>query len=258
MVPDPSKTSLGFEYFCTEGDALWTMPDEELVALATREIERVGLARSADVYDGCVVRVPKAYPIYDADYRGHLAAVREFVDGLENVKTIGRNGLHRYNNQDHAMVTGLLAVRSLLTGEKHDLWAVNTDQEYHEAVTEETRDAGARIDDAMGWAFARVDRRAYGIASGVVAAALLFVATLVLVLKGGDVVGPNLQLLAQFFPGYEVTLTGSFVGLAYGLVAGFAGGWLFALLRNAALFLSRALLYKQAERVLVQRMLDYL
>lgn len=257
MVPDPSKTSLGFEYFCTEGDELWTMPDADLVALATREIERIGLARSADVYDGCVVRVPKAYPIYDADYRGHLAAVREFVDGLENVKTIGRNGLHRYNNQDHAMVTGLLAVRSLLAGEKHDLWAVNTDQEYHEAVTEETRDA-ARIDEAMGWAFARVDRGAFGVASGVVAAALLFLATLALVLKGGDVVGPNLQLLAQFLPGYEVTLGGSFIGLAYGLVAGFAGGWLFALLRNAALFLSRALLYKQAERVLVQRMLDYL
>ncbi|MCS6926164.1 MAG: NAD(P)/FAD-dependent oxidoreductase, partial [Candidatus Binatia bacterium] len=110
MVPDPTKTSLGLEYFCTVGDALWSMSDAELIELGKREIDRIGLARYEDVEDGCVVRVPYAYPIYDAEYRDYLALVRTFVEGLANVQTIGRNGLHRYNNQDHAMLTGMLAV----------------------------------------------------------------------------------------------------------------------------------------------------
>jgi protoporphyrinogen oxidase len=101
MVPEPGRSSLGLEYFCDEGDALWTTPDSELIALASREVETLGLVRRADVVDGCVVRVPKAYPIYDTDYREQLAVVREWVDGLENLQTIGRNGLHRYDNQDH-------------------------------------------------------------------------------------------------------------------------------------------------------------
>src|SRR5262249_22890107 len=114
MVPDSSKTSLGLEYFCNEGDDLWSLPDAELVELATREIERIGLARRHEVSDGVVVRVPRAYPVYEGRYRMHLAAVREFVDSFENLQTIGRNGLHRYNNQDHAMLTGLLSARNLV------------------------------------------------------------------------------------------------------------------------------------------------
>ncbi len=136
MVPDPTKTSLGLEYFCTEGDAIWNTPDAELVELGKRELEHIGVVRAADVEDGCVFRVPKAYPIYDAGYADSLATVREFVDGLDNLQTIGRNGLHRYNNQDHAMLTGLLAVRNLLEGERNDLWRVNTEQEYHEEVSD--------------------------------------------------------------------------------------------------------------------------
>jgi protoporphyrinogen oxidase len=132
MVPDPGKSSLGLEYFCTEGDELWRMDDARLIELGTRELERMGLVAARDVEDGCVVRVPKSYPVYDSEYEEALAAVREFVDGLENVQTIGRNGLHRYNNQDHAMLTGMLAVRNLLFGERHDLWAVNVDGDYHE------------------------------------------------------------------------------------------------------------------------------
>jgi protoporphyrinogen oxidase len=134
MLPDPSKTSLGLEYFCTEGDSLWTMADADLIALGKQELERIGLARAADIADGCVFRVPKSYPIYDANYRQHLATLREYVDSLENAQTIGRNGLHRYNNQDHAMLTGVLAVRNLMLGQQNDLWSVNTDQEYHEEV----------------------------------------------------------------------------------------------------------------------------
>lgn len=134
MVPDPTRTSLGLEYFCSEGDALWRMPDADLIDLGKREIERIGLARAADVEDGCVTRVAKAYPVYDTTYRDHLDVVRGFVDGLTNLQTIGRNGLHRYNNQDHAMLTGMLAVRNLIRGERHDLWSVNTEPEYHEEI----------------------------------------------------------------------------------------------------------------------------
>ncbi|MGH7820939.1 MAG: NAD(P)/FAD-dependent oxidoreductase, partial [Candidatus Binatia bacterium] len=134
MVPDPAKTSLGLEYFCNEGDDLWTMPDAELIALGKREIERIGLAREEDVEDGCVFRVAKAYPVYDSDYADYLAVVRSFVDGLENCQTVGRNGLHRYNNQDHAMLTGMLAVENLTNGHRNDLWSVNTDAEYHEEM----------------------------------------------------------------------------------------------------------------------------
>src|SRR5207344_1110504 len=114
------------------GDELWTMTDRDLVELGKAEVERIGLARAEEVEDGCVVRVPKAYPIYDSGYAEHLAVLRQFVDGLDNVQTIGRNGLHRYNNQDHAMLTGMLAVRNATLGERNDLWSVNADEEYHE------------------------------------------------------------------------------------------------------------------------------
>jgi len=139
MVPDPARTSLGLEYFCSEGDELWRMPDSELVDLGKREIERIGLARADDVEDGCVARVAKAYPVYDATYREHLDVVRGFVDGLANLQTIGRNGLHRYDNQDHAMLTGMLAVRNLTRGERNDLWSVNTEPEYHEEIRQADR-----------------------------------------------------------------------------------------------------------------------
>ncbi|PYQ32694.1 MAG: FAD-dependent oxidoreductase, partial [Acidobacteria bacterium] len=113
MVPDPSKTGLGLEYFCTEGDALWRSTDEELVALAIREIAAIGLASAGDVAEGHVVRVPKAYPIYDSNYREHLDVLKTFLAEFANLQTIGRNGLHRYDNQDHAMLTAMLAVRNV-------------------------------------------------------------------------------------------------------------------------------------------------
>ena len=135
MVPDPTKTGLGLEYFCNEGDGFWTMSDTELIDLAKKELAQIGLARPDEVLDGCVFRVPKAYPVYDVEYREHLATVKEYVTGLENFQTIGRNGLHRYNNQDHAMLTGILAARNLALGERNDLWNVNGDAEYHEEMS---------------------------------------------------------------------------------------------------------------------------
>src|SRR5262245_41258903 len=125
MVPDPTKSSLGLEYFCTEGDALWRLSDAELIELGKRELDRIGLVSQSDIEDGCVFRVSKAYPIYDSEYRSYLETVKNFVRGLENYQTIGRNGLHRYNNQDHAMVTGMLSVRNMILGEHNDLWSVN-------------------------------------------------------------------------------------------------------------------------------------
>ena len=132
MVPDPDTTCLGLEYFCTEGDHLWSQPDAEILALARRETVTLGFAGEGDIADGTVVRQKKAYPVYDADYRSHVDALRAFLSGFANLQMVGRNGLHKYNNQDHAMLTSLLAVRNVL-GEKHDVWAVNTEEEYHEA-----------------------------------------------------------------------------------------------------------------------------
>ncbi len=137
LVPDPGKSCLGLEYFCFEGDGLWTMADEDLVALATREIGELGLADPSRVFDGTVVRMPKAYPIYDAEYSEHLDNVREQVDMISNLHLVGRNGLHKYNNQDHSMLTAMMAVWNM-EGASYDIWAVNTDFEYHEEQHLET------------------------------------------------------------------------------------------------------------------------
>ena len=257
MVPDRGKSSLGLEYFCTEGDALWSRPDAELIRLGRGELERIGLARADEISDGCVFRVPKAYPVYDAEYREHLDTVRAYVDGLENLQTMGRNGLHRYNNQDHAMLTGLLAVRNLEGGDRHDLWSVNTEPEYHEEVGVTAADTEA-LEGRITEIFPRLDGVALGVATGVMSGALLFLATLILVLKGGPVVGPTLGLLAQFLPGYRVTLAGSLVGLFYGALVGFLLGWGFAVLRNVVLLFSLAALRRRAKRQLLERVLEFL
>jgi len=131
MVPDPETTCLGLEYFCFEGDELWEASDSELIELGKRELGALGLADPDDVADGAVVRMRKAYPVYDHGYDEAVAAVREFTDGLENLQLTGRNGMHRYNNQDHSMLTAMLAARNILGG-RYDLWNVNVEQEYHE------------------------------------------------------------------------------------------------------------------------------
>jgi protoporphyrinogen oxidase len=135
MVPDANYCGYGLEYFCFEGDGLWTMADADLLALAKRELQQVGLAAAEDVVDGCVMRQPKAYPVYDDDYKRHVDLIRQALDArYPNLSLVGRNGMHKYNNQDHAMMTGMLAARNILAGEKkYDLWAVNEDCEYHEA-----------------------------------------------------------------------------------------------------------------------------
>jgi hypothetical protein len=260
MVPDPAKTSLGLEYFCTEGDELWQMADEDLIQLGKLELGRIGVAQPSEIEDGCVFRVPKAYPIYDSEYREYLTVVREYLATLKNVQTIGRNGLHRYNNQDHSMLTGMLAVRNITLGETNDLWSVNGEQEFHEEIREkiDLEPALETVKDAIAQAFLKLDRLALGISTGTIAGLVLFIATIALVLKGGAVVGPNLQLLEQYLPGYSVTWPGSVLGLAYGFATGFTAGWIFAFLRNIAVFLALAVMQQRAERVILKKLLEFI
>jgi protoporphyrinogen oxidase len=128
----PGTTCLGVEYFCFEGDDIWEVPHDEAVALATDELARIGLVDPARVVDGVKIRVPKAYPMYDESFSDDVAVIRSYLDTFENLKTFGRNGLHRYNNQDHSMWTAVLATLNLTAGRDFDVWSVNTEAEYLE------------------------------------------------------------------------------------------------------------------------------
>src|SRR5581483_1480915 len=125
-------TCLGVEYFCFEGDDIWEMSDAAAVALATDEMARIGLIDPTKVIDGVKVRVPKAYPMYDSHYERCVAVLREYIARFENLQTCGRNGLHRYNNQDHSMWTAILAALNIVDDASYDVWSVNTEAEYHE------------------------------------------------------------------------------------------------------------------------------
>ncbi|ANY19176.1 UDP-galactopyranose mutase precursor [Tsuneonella dongtanensis] len=138
MVPDENMACVGLEYFCFEGDGLWSMADEDLVKLATDEMEILGLVDPKKVKGGAVVRQEKAYPVYDETYAANVAAMRhELEEKHPTLHLVGRNGMHRYNNQDHAMMTAMLTVENILAGERvYDTWCVNEDAEYHEAGDE--------------------------------------------------------------------------------------------------------------------------
>jgi protoporphyrinogen oxidase len=143
MVPDPSLSCLGMEYFCFEGDGLWSAADADLVALATSEVGKIGLVNAGDVIDACVVRQAKAYPVYDDAYRENVQAVRaELETRFPTLHLVGRNGMHKYNNQDHAMMTAMLTVRNIVAGRRlFDVWNVNEDAEYHEEGVEGAKEA---------------------------------------------------------------------------------------------------------------------
>jgi protoporphyrinogen oxidase len=143
MVPDPAIACVGLEYFCFEGDGLWSSADADLIELAKKEMAILGLCNPDDVVGGAVVRQEKAYPVYDDDYATHVAAMRaELEDRYPTLHLVGRNGMHRYNNQDHAMMTAMLTVRNIEAGSRvYDIWCVNEDAEYHESGTEGERAA---------------------------------------------------------------------------------------------------------------------
>jgi protoporphyrinogen oxidase len=138
MVPDPSLACVGLEYFCFEGDGLWASSDADLIALATKEMAALGLCNPHDVVGGAVVRQEKAYPVYDDAYAANVQAMRAELEArYPTLHMVGRNGMHRYNNQDHAMMTAMLTVRNIVAGNRvHDVWQVNEDAEYHEAGDE--------------------------------------------------------------------------------------------------------------------------
>jgi protoporphyrinogen oxidase len=145
MVPDQTKTCLGLEYFCFEGDGLWTSDDTALIALATRELAQLGICSAEQVFDGVVVRQQKAYPVYDDAYQAHVDVIRDYLHShLPNLHLAGRNGMHKYNNQDHSMMTALLVARNIATGSDLDPWKVNADAVYHEDIRAGERDTTGR------------------------------------------------------------------------------------------------------------------
>jgi len=227
------------------------MADEKLMELAKQEISTLGFAHPNEVEDGRVVRMPKAYPVYDGTYREALQTIREFLDTLENLQVVGRNGMHKYNNQDHSMLTAMLAVENIL-GSHHNLWEVNADQEYHEEVTSEEVQrrkelaileatqphvptavpALSSAETSLVQTFSRMDKLGFATALGAVSGLGIFLATLWLVVKGGATVGPHLELLGEYFLGYTVTMSGAFIGAGYCFFWGFLWGWLFVYIRN--------------------------
>jgi len=145
MVPDQSKTCLGLEYFCFEGDGLWTMDDTALIELAKGELAQLGICSATEVFDGVVVRQQKAYPVYDDTYQSKVETIREYLsEHLPNLHVAGRNGMHKYNNQDHSMMTALLVARNIATGSSLDPWKVNADAVYHEDIRAGERDLSGR------------------------------------------------------------------------------------------------------------------
>ncbi len=213
------------------------------------------MVQVTDVEDGTVVRMPKAYPVYDQTYHKNLMTVRRYLDKFSNLQTIGRNGLHRYNNQDHSMLTAMLSVENIL-GANHDLWDVNADQEYHEEYKEIPSEPSIS-DEALARTFDRMDKVSFATAVSSISGLLILVATLWLVIKGGEVVGPNLQLFGQYFIGYSVTIKGAFIGMGYGFLWGFLFGWLFAYLRNLSLGFFIYRVKRKAELLSFRDFLDH-
>jgi protoporphyrinogen oxidase len=262
MIPDPSRTSLGLEYFLWENDAEWSWSEARLIELGIRECAQIGLIDPGDVEDGTVVQMKKAYPIYDQWYHTSLAMIRQYLESFANLQTIGRNGLHRYNNQDHSMLTGIYAARNI-AGEQYDVWAVNTEQAYHELsreadATARDRLVPTRVVPVVGAlrpaptallevAFAPLDPLALGVAVGTVGGVGLFLATAVLLLQGERIVGPTLALLGQYLLGYKVTWSGAFLGLVEAGVGGFMLGAVGAWLRNVGMAAYASLLKRHAE-----------
>jgi protoporphyrinogen oxidase len=271
MVPDASRTSLGLEYFLWDHDPEWSWPQERLIELGIRDCVRIGLIDPSEVEDGTVVRMQKAYPVYDHAYQKHLATIRAYLGGIANLQLIGRNGQHRYNNQDHSMLTGVYAARNI-AGAAYDVWSVNVEQEYHEeGVAREAAAAGRAVptavrpepavepmspDQVVEAAFARLDPVALGASVGAVAGVVLFLATASLLVQGGVLVGRNLSLLSYYFWGYSVTWQGALRGFVQAALGGFGLGYVVASLRNWGVSAYASLLRRRAEAEASRDLLD--
>ena len=260
---DASKTSLGLEYFVQEGDELWSADDAFLLDLGAAELERLGLIDRDRVVDGTVVRMPKAYPVYDHAYRGALSEIRGFLEALPDLYPVGRNGQHRYNNQDHSMVTALYAARNI-AGADHDLWDVNVDKEYHEEKRKDAAGTDAvvgrlvpstaqrrSLEQTLRRAFARYDARALGVAVGTVSAGVVLALTAMALIRGGD--PQPLSLLGEYVIGYRVSWWGAGLGAIALGAAGFVYGYVLARLINKMIDWEETLLKR---RLQVARTLD--
>jgi protoporphyrinogen oxidase len=151
MVPNPEQSCLGLEYFCFEGEGLWAAEDSELLELAKRELAQIGLADEGDVKDGCVVRQKKAYPVYDDAYKANVETLRaELAETYPTLHLVGRNGMHKYNNQDHSMLTAMLTVENITTGSELDIWSVNVEADYHETDEDPAAWVGTADEGATG------------------------------------------------------------------------------------------------------------
>lgn len=251
MIPKKEATSLGLEYFCNEGDEFWNLDDQSLIELASRELDVLNLSSGGSVIEGYVIRQEKAYPVYDELYKENVQVLRDYLDKFSNLQTVGRNGMHRYNNMDHSMMTGIMAAQNL-NGAHHNVWSVNGDETYLEEGMREF------IENSLQRSFARLHKRAFATAVGTSTGLALWGATLLLVVTGGEVGGPTLSLLNQFFWGYSVTGLGAVLGLIYGFIVGFTGGWFFGLLRNGLTAIQFNLLRTKADRIHIRNLLDYL
>lgn len=280
MVPDTEKTCLGLEYFCFENDGFWSMSDEELINLGKKELEELGFAEQLEIEDGTVVRMPKAYPVYDTGYKNSLNIIKQFLSNLSNLQLIGRNGMHKYNNQDHSMLTAILSVRNIM-GDSYNLWEINADQDYHEESKHTDRihahayselastqplvpstvppiNTNSYIDKAVIKAFSRLDKFAFASSVGITSALIVLIATLWLVIKSGGFSGATMVLFDNYFIGYDVSVEGAFIGAGYSLLWGFIFGWLFAYLRNVTLGFIVYREKKKLERESLGDLLDYI
>jgi protoporphyrinogen oxidase len=262
MSPDQSKTSLGLEYFVQEDDEIWSAKDGDLVELATDECAELGLIDKSDVIDGVVIRMPKAYPVYDASYKQNLSLIRSYLDTIENLQLIGRNGQHRYNNQDHSMLTAICAARNLF-GANHDLWEVNVEGEYHEEIRPKQNSGRLvpqtlQVVDALALlqsAFARYDPYALSCAL----AAVLGLGTLCLIspLLFQDRSPSELLLMRNYLFGFDVTWTGITLGILQTTLLGFLLGFVMAHAINLVTgWNERRLLYKLEKAALYEEPLE--
>ncbi len=262
MVPDPNKTSLGLEYFLWDEDDEWNWPNDRLIELGIRECAKLELIERGEVSDGTVVRMRKAYPIYDQYYHDTLEVLKNYINQFDNLQTIGRNGLHRYNNQDHSMLTAVYAAHNIF-GEAYDVWSVNTEMDYHEEderiktvtgdrmiptrVPEKEKEPEVSFDEVVEQAFAPLDPFALGTAIGVVSGLGIFLATAFLLLKGGDIIGPTLSLLGNYFIGFQASWEGAFIGFGEAGLGGFVLGNIIARMRNWGMSAYALLIRRRAE-----------
>ena len=206
--PSRRRRRSGSSTSCQQGDSIWSMPDQELIQFALEECARIGIVDPAKFIDGAVVRVPKAYPTYDDKYPRALERIRAYLDTFENLQLVGRNGQHRYNNQDHSMVTAIYAAQNLV-GAKHEIWNVNVDDQYHEQKQQpEIRDRATpslvqtkSVEELVRAAFARYDPVALAGSLALTMGSGLFLATAILLLQGGDPVGPKLSAARELSAG---------------------------------------------------------